>query len=453
MLNILGRTGGAYCDGVSRRGFLKIGGLAMGGVALPQLLQAEQQAGVKRSHKAIIMIFLSGGPPHQDMFDLKMEAPAEIRGEFRPISTRVPGIQICEHLPQMAARMNRLTAIRSIVGAENRHEAFQCLTGRLRRNQPVGGWPCMGSVISKLKGTVRPGTPPFISLAPKMRTGGWADPGQPGFLGRAHAAFTPNRGGELSLDLQGVTLETLGDRRRLIGALDRLRRDVDADGSIAGLDAFQQQAFGILTSSQLADALDLSKEDPRLRARYGGGTNDPAGYGDAGPINNDYFLAARRLVEAGARIVTLAYGRWDWHGRPHGTNFENARDHLPRLDQGVTALVDDLAERGLEQDVSVIVWGEFGRTPRINPRGGRDHWPRVSCALLAGGGMRHGQVVGSTNRLGEHAKDRPVHFQEVFATLYRNLGIDINRATVPDLSGRPRYLIDHARYQPLPELV
>ena len=167
---------------------------------------------------------------------------------------------------------------------------------------------------------------------------------------------------------------------------------------------------------------------------------------------NDYFLAARRLVEAGVRVVTLAYGRWDWHGRPHGTNFENARDHLPILDQGLTALIEDLHERGLDKDVSVIMWGEFGRTPRINSNGGRDHWPQVSCALLAGGGMRTGQVIGSTNKLGEHAKDRPVHFQEVFATLYRNLGIDVNSATVRDRAGRPHYLVDHSLNQPLPEL-
>ena len=151
--------------------------------------------------------------------------------------------------------------------------------------------------------------------------------------------------------------------------------------------------------------------------------------------------------------MTLAYGRWDWHGRPHGTNFENARDHLPRLDQGVTALIEDLQTRGMAQDTTVIVWGEFGRTPRINKNGGRDHWPRVSCALLAGGGIDSGQVIGSTNRLGEHAVDRPVHFQEVFAPLYRNIGIDTSIATIEDFGGRPHYLVDHNRYRPLPELI
>jgi uncharacterized protein (DUF1501 family) len=287
-----------------------------------------------------------------------------------------------------------------------------------------------------------------------MRTSTWADPGQPGFLGQAHAPFAPHaQGGAGNLELQGITLDHLSDRKSLMSHLDRLRRAVDADGSIEGLDAYQQQAFDILASNRLAEALDLEREDPQVRERYGRGSPENAGYGDAGPLMNEYLLAARRLVDAGVRVVSLAYGRWDWHGRPHGTNFDNARDHLPVLDQGITALVEDLEQRGRLDDVSIVVWGEFGRTPRINKNGGRDHWPDVGCALLAGGGIRGGQVIGATNRLGEHATDRPVHFQEVLATLYRNLGIDINRATVLDLNGRPRYLVDHSQYQPLPEVI
>ena len=197
----------------------------------------------------------------------------------------------------------------------------------------------------------------------------------------------------------------------------------------------------------------LTAEHPAIRARYAGGSLEPAGYGDAGPILNDYFLAARRLIEVGVRVVTVAYGRWDWHGRPHGTNFENARDHFPLFDTGLSALLDDLHERGLDRDCSVVVWGEFGRTPRVNKNGGRDHWPQVACALLAGGGMRTGQVIGSTNRFAEVPRDRPVHFQEVFATLYQQMGLDVNHLTLNDLTGRPQYLIDHTRFQPLPELV
>ena len=442
----------AFCDRISRRSLLKIGGLAMGGLSLPQLLEAEARAGAGRSHKSVIMVFLSGGPPHQDMVDLKMDAPAEIRGEFQPIATNVAGTQICEHLPRLAQMMDRISVIRSLVGSEGRHAAFQCLTGRNVNRQPPGGWPALGSAVSKLQGAVDAGTPPFISLAPKMRTGTWSDPGQAGYAGLAHAPFTPNRDGTVSLQLNGITSEQLGDRQQLVTQLDLLRREVDANGEIEGLDAFYQQAFGILTSDRLAAALDLENEDRRVRDRYGYGSDEPAGYGDAGPLNNQHFLAARRLVEAGVRVVTLAYGRWDWHGRPHGTNFENASDHLPILDQGLTALLEDLQQRGMDQDVSVLVWGEFGRTPRINKNGGRDHWPRVACAMLAGGGMQTGQVIGATNRLGEYATDRPVHFQDVFATLYRNLGIDVNTATINDLNGRPQYLVDHSHYQPIHEL-
>ncbi|MBI81871.1 MAG: hypothetical protein CMJ81_01620 [Planctomycetaceae bacterium] len=441
------------CDGISRRSFLQIGGLAMGGLTLPQLLRAETETGAGRSNKSIIMIFLSGGPPHQDMFDLKMNAPVEIRGEFQPISTKVPGVQICEHLPHMAKMMDRLVMIRSLVGSEGRHAAFQCLTGHSVARQPTYGWPSFGSVVSKFQGPTRRAIPPFVSLTPKMKSSTWSDPGQAGFIGQGYAPFAPNQGGGAKLLLKRLTLDRLTNRRALMMQLDRFRSQINKTGVVDGFDAHQEQAFGMLSSSKLAEALDLDREDPQVRERYGGGSLEPAGYGDAGPLTNDYFLAARRLVEAGVRVVSLAYGRWDWHGRPHGTNFENARDHLPRLDQGVTALVDDLDQRGMLDDVSIVVWGEFGRTPRINKKGGRDHWPQVACALLAGGGIRAGQVIGSTNRLGEHAKDRPVHFQEVFATLYHNLGIDINQATVNDLDGRPWYLVDHHRFQPMPELV
>ncbi len=450
MLTMLG-PGQRMCDGVNRRQFLTIGGLAMGGISLSQLLQAEAAAGTKRQ-KSVIMIFLSGGPPHQDMFDLKMDAPVEIRGEFQPTSTKVPGIQICEHLPRMAAMMDKLAIIRSLVGSEGRHASFQCMTGWPVQQQPAGGWPSFGSAVAKLQGTADGGTPPYVNLSPKMKTTTWADPGQAGYAGAAHAPFTPNAGGPGSLVLNGISLEKLSDRQALMAQLDRMKREADATGAIQGLDSWQRQAFGILTSSKLADALDLTREDPKLRDRYGRGSAENAGYGDAGPLLNDYFLAARRLVEAGVRVVSLAYGRWDWHGRPHGTNFENARDHLPALDQGVCTLIEDLESRGMLKDTTVLVWGEFGRTPRINKNGGRDHWPNVACALLAGGGIRAGQVIGATNRLGEHATERPVHFQEIFATLYHNLGIDINRATLNDWSGRPRYLVDHTRYQPLKEL-
>src|SRR6059036_2397936 len=444
MLTIYG-SASRFCDGISRRNFLKIGSLALGGLSLPQLLRAEAQAGIRRSHKAVIMIYLPGGPPHQDMFDLKTDAPSEIRGEFKPINTNVSGIQICEHMPRIADIMDKLTVIRSIVGAKDNHDAFQCMTGHLTSNQPPGGWPSLGSVVSKLQGPVDKAVPSFIGLAPKMGHMEWADPGKPGFLGIAHAPFKPDGAGKGDMVLNGVTLDRLADRKTLLTGFDNFRRDVDASGVMEGLDAFNQQAFGVLTSSKLVEALDLQKEDPRVIEAYGKG--DPKPHGDAAPMLMGQFLMARRLVEAGARCVTVAFGFWDYHGN----NFRNARNDLPLLDQGVSALVQDLHQRGLDKDVSVIVWGEFGRTPVINKDAGRDHWPNVSCALLACGGMKTGQVIGSTDRLGGEANDRPVHFQEVFATLYHNMGIDVNKATVTDLAGRPHYLVDG--HQPMKELI
>lgn len=452
MLTLLGNRH-RFCDNQSRRTFLKIGGLALGGLSLPDLLRAEDQAGPSRRHRSVIMVFLSGGPPHQDMVDLKPDAPAEFRGEFRPIRSRVPGIDLCEHLPRLAASMDRWAIIRSLVGAEERHASFQCMTGRTFARQPGGGWPSFGSVVSRLQGPTDPSTPAFVGLAPRMITSTWADPGQAGFLGLNHAPFKPNADGMANMVPQGANLSRLGNRRALLASFDNLRRQHEANQFLgSGADRYTEQALDILTSSRVAEALDLGREQVRVRDRYGRGSPEPAGYGDAGPLLNDYFLAARRLIEAGVRVVTLAYGRWDWHGTPHGTTFENARHHLPMLDLGLSALVEDLHQRGLDQDVSVVVWGEFGRTPRINANAGRDHWPQVSCALLAGGGMRTGQVIGSTTRLAERARDRPVTFQEVFATLYHNLGIDVNRATITDLTGRPQYLVD-GHVEPLPELL
>jgi hypothetical protein len=446
MLTLFGRQE-QFCDGISRRNFLKIGALGLGGLTLPQLLQAEAISGIGRSHRAVIMIFLPGGPSHQDIFDLKQEAPSEIRGEFKPIRTNVSGIQICEHLPQLAQLADKYTIVRSMVGAEDNHYAFQCLSGRHMRGQPPGGWPCLGSVVSKLYGPVDKSVPPFVGLSPKMGHAPWSDNGTPGFLGIGYAPFQPNKGaGKDDMTLEAMTLERLADRKQLLASFDQFRRDIDVQGMMEGMDAFNEQAFGILTSSKLRDALDVSREDQKVRDRYGKG--DPRNRDDGGPKLMEHFLVARRLVEAGARCVTLAFSRWDHHG----DNFGALRQDLPLLDQGLSALIEDLHQRGLDKDVSVVVWGEFGRTPTINKDGGRDHWPRVSCALLAGGGMKHGQVIGVTDRLGGEAIERPVQFGEVFATLYHNLGIDVSRTTVRDLAGRPQYLVDNG-YQPMKELV
>jgi len=456
MLTIYGR-GQRYCDGLSRRSFLKIGGFAFGSAAalsLADVLRAEAATGKPARHKAVINIFLDGGPPHQDMWDIKTEAPAEIRGEFKPIGTKVPGIQIGEVFPKIAASMDRFAVIRSVVGNAGDHDAYQCLSGWPRRALAgQGGYPSIGSVLAKLQGPMDRAVPPSVGLAVPAGHMEWSDPGSPGFLGPAYAPFCPNQMGSGGkgqgsdvIKLRGMSLERLHDRRRLLDALDAHRRDLDAEFPVQARDAASDAAFDLLTSSKLADALDISKESPKTLERYGTGKPYQFQY-DGCPTANDQLLAARRLIEAGCRCVTLSYGRWDSHGK----NFDLVRDHGSKLDQCLSALVEDLEQRGMLNDVTVIAWGEFGRTPTINKDAGRDHWPQVSCAIMAGGGIKTGQVIGATNRLGEYAEERPVHVQEIIATIYHNLGVDPQTTMLEDRSGRPQYLVDYR--QPLPELV
>ena len=447
MLTIYGRPSknGGFCDGSTRRDFLTIGGAIVGGsLALPNILSAESQSGIGSSHKAIINIYLPGGPPHQDMWDLKPDAPVDIRGEFNPIKTNVPGIDICEHFPRMAKMMDKFAIIRSIVGSSGDHDAFQCMTGRKRDLKKPGYWPAMGAWVSKVLGPVNQAIPPHLTLMYRTGETRWGYPGDGGFIGMAHAPFRLVGGKENNLRsdtmaLNGITLERLQDRVSLGKAFDTLDRAIDQQGVMNGIDSFGRQAMGILTSSKLKDALDLSKEKPEIVARYG--VDDPGFERDGAPRMVRNFCIARRLVEAGARVVTLNFTRWDWHG-PDGKNFVQGKKDMPLLDQAITALITDLHERGLENDVSVVVLGEFGRTPRINKDASRDHWPQVSTALLAGGGMKTGQAIGATNRLGEYAVSRPVTHQEVFATLYAKLGLDLSKVTIQDSTGRPQFLVE-----------
>jgi hypothetical protein len=435
-----------FCNGMHRRDWLTIGSLGLGGLSLPSLLKAETEAGAGRRHKSLIMVYLCGGPPHQDMFDLKLDAPAEIRGPFQPISTNVPGIEICEHLPLLAQSADKLAFIRSMVGARDSHYSYQCMTGHHDQNPPAGGWPSIGSATSYFQGPVLPGIPPFISLCYTTQHRPYNEPG-PGFLGLGHSSFRPTGPSRDDMVLQGITSEQLADRRSLLASFDRFRREADASGKMDGMDVFAQRAMGILTSSDLYQALDLSNEAPETLERYGQG--DPAQpKGDGAPRVPQNLLAARRLIEAGARVVTVNYSFWDWHGN----NFKNAEEELPVFDRGISALVNDLHERGLAEDTTVVVWGEFGRTPKINKDAGRDHWPRVCCALMAGGGMKTGQVIGSTDRLGGEADDRPVSFPEVFATMYHNLGVNLKSERLFDFRGRPQYLVD-PDVKPIDELV
>lgn len=446
------------CDGVSRRNFLKIGALGAAGVcggaglSLPNLLAAEAAAGVRNSTKSVILVYLVGGPPHQDMFDLKPDAPAEVAGPWRPIGTNVPGIEIGELLPMLAKIADKYTIIRSLCDAQADHDAVQCYTGRTRAGRiPAGGWPQMGSSVARLQGAASPAVPPYVSLCYPCTHGPYNEPG-PGFLGPALAGFRPLGETKNDMVLQGITTDRLTDRKAVLAGLDRFRGEVDASGKMLGIDSFTRQAMGVLTSSKLAEALDLSKEDPRTIARYG--TGDPKIFMDenGAPRVPQSFLAARRLIEAGARIVTVNYSKWDWHGGSYNTIFNREKEDFPVFDQGLSALIEDLHARGLDKDTAVVVWGEFGRTPQISAQVGRDHWPRVACALLAGGGMKMGQIIGSTDRLAGEPASRPVRFQEVFATLYHHLGLDVRHVTVPDLNGRPQYLVDDG-VEPMRELI
>lgn len=437
MLTIFGPKGSrsGYCDGFSRRGFLKIGALGVGaaGLNMADIFRAEAASGSGKRHKAVINIFLGGGPPHQDMWEIKTKAPKGIRGPFNPIATNVSDIQIGECFPKIAQVMDKSVVLRAVVGCEGRHNSFQCMTGfRHAELRAMGGHPAMGSVLHKLQGPVDKSVPPYVGMA---TDGVWKDPGTPGFLGASFGPFKPEGQGMADMKLNGITLDRLGNRKQLLQSVDRLRRDVDATGQLEAVDSYEQRAFDVLASSKLIDALDISKEDPEIRKRYGDGKPFKYKY-DGADTNNELVLMARRLVEAGVRCVTMTYGRWDSHGDNEGL----VRHHGVRIDQAVAALVTDLEERGMLDDVTVLVWGEFGRTPRINKNAGRDHWPQVSCAYMAGGGMRTGQAIGSTNRLGERAQTRPVHVQEVFATVYKNLGIDTGFTTLKDPSGRPQYL-------------
>ncbi len=454
MLTIAGKrkSNTEFCDGLSRRSFLQIGTLGGAGLTLPGLLKADALAGKGRSRKSVIMIYLVGGPPHQDMFDLKPQAPREVAGPWKPIETNVPGMEICEAFPLLARIADKLVTIRSIVGSQAGHDAIQVFNGHdPQRPKPSGGWPQFGSTVAKIAAGTSEAAPPFVSLCYPCTHGPYNEPG-PGFLGAAHSPFRPMGPTKDDMILNGVTVERLGDRRALLKSIDGFRREADNTRTMRGIDTFTEQAMGLLTSSTLAEALDLSKENPRIVKRYGTGDASKFMDGNGAPRAPQSLLVARRLIEAGARVVTLNYSKWDWHGGANNSIFKREAEDFPVFDQCVSALVEDLHERGLDKDCTVIVWGEFGRTPVINAQAGRDHWPRVNCALMAGGGMRTGQVIGETDRLGGEAISRPVTFSEVYATLYRNLGIDTKSTTIEDLNGRPQYLLE-ADAEAMPEVV
>jgi Protein of unknown function (DUF1501) len=418
MLSIRGR-GTRLCDGITRRELLRVGGLAFAGLSLADVLRLRAGAAPDAGRgKAVIMIWLRGGPSHIDSYDLKPQAPAEIRGEFRPIPTNVPGIQICEHLPQQARIMDKLAVLRGIRSNDlGDHTPHYILTGFPDR----GKRPVFGSVVSYLRPRAG-GLPPYVSLMYKAP--GLYDNESPTYTGPAHRPFVPKAEGLANLSLaKGVSLERLQDRRQLLREFDTLSREVDHDGSMAGIDAYTRRALEMITSPKAREAFDLSQEPAPARERYGKFCES--------------FLMARRLAEAGIAVVTLKVGDWDTHEK----NFRDMREQLPQLDQGFHALVTDLYDRGLEKDVAVVMWGEFGRAPKISRGDGRDHWPEAGAAVVAGGGFQVGQVIGETDAQGGRSKGKPYTPSNVLACLYGHLGID-PATTIPDHARRPMHVLD-----------
>lgn len=457
MLTLFDPLSVTHCDGISRRNCLRVGALGLGGLTLSNLLKAEAGGNANRGRSAVI-IYLPGGPTQHETFDPKPYAPADIRGSFRPIQTRIPGTQFCELLPELSGIADKFSVVRTLVGMENRHESFQCYTGRpggrSEDREPGGGWPTFGSMVSKLLGPGVNGTIPYIDASPKMSYQPYNNigihlqgkPSWPGFTGYEHVPFIVEGDVRSNLVLNGIDVSRLGNRRELLASLGRVQQQIES----GGLDHYQRQAFEMLTSSGLAEALDLEKEPQATRARYGEIQPTHSSFGGA-PQSPQHLLLTRRLIEAGVRCVSVAFGAWDWHANREGSIEYLSKKYLPVFDHALSAFLQDLDERGLLETTTVIVWGEFGRTPRINIKGGRDHWPGTQSVLVAGGGIQGGRIVGESDRIGGVPMERPVHVQEVFASLYRNLGIDITYATVSDLNGRPQYLVDENR-QPIREL-
>lgn len=442
MIEILGRTY-RTCDGVTRRNFLRLGSLGIGGLTLPQLLQARATAasqGLSSRPKACILVWLAGGPSHLDMYDLKPDAPAEFRGEFKPIATNVPGIDISEHLPLQAQIMDKLAIVRSAFHTNAGHGMGSqwMLTGwqpTIEVNDNI--FPCMGSVVAKMKGPNEPGLPAYVNLPRPLGLGKAA------YLGASFNPFSPDSDPNAdgfqvrNLKLPGrVDAARLSRREALLKDLDGIRRDVDTKGDLIGIDKFYRDALEMVTNDKAQRAFNIQAEDAKLRDRYG--------RHDLGQS----CLLARRLVEAGVTFVAIqAGGGWD----THGDNFKQLKDNLlPKYDRAVAALVSDLYDRGMQEDVLVMSFGEFGRTPRINGGAGRDHWPGAMSVLYAGGGLRMGQAIGTTNDKAEYPTSKAASPGCVLSTMYHVLGIN-HKHVFYDAANRPLPILNEG--QPIADLI
>jgi hypothetical protein len=456
---------------LSRRGLLKAGLAGVGALTLPELLRAQEHGGSHRrlaKDKSVILLWMAGGPSQIDTLDPKPDRPPENRGPFAVTRTKLPGVLVCEHLPTLAAMLDRFTLIRSVDCRHSNHEPNTVMqTANLlaepRTNPEARSYPAVASLVAKLRGANHPAAPPYVAF---MRSRSHLAFG--GFLGRQYDPFLANDAAKLPVyDLVGndtgrvsgspmfelpadVPPQRMGDRQALLRNFDRLRADVDRSGSMAALDRYEQQAVGMLTGGRVRDALDLQKEPAATREKYGK------------HLWCQQALLARRLVEAGTAFVTIdlsyhtASGTWDTHGDnipPYGGIKKGLGPLLPLFDHLITTLVSDLEQRGLLDRVLVLAMGEFGRTPQLGTQGstdGRNHWPFVMSMLLAGGGLRHAQVIGSSDKEGGQIKERPVTPGDLAATVYRHFGVPLD-STYADPTGRLMNLLPNGG-EPVREL-
>jgi hypothetical protein len=455
------------CHGpVSRRSFLTIGTLGVAGLSLGDVmrLRAAERKANAAPDTSVLFVWLAGGPPHLDMYDMKPDAPDEYRGPFRPIRTNVPGLDVCEHMPLHAKCADKYTIIRSISHTFNDHGggSKRVMTGRIPKTptETINDAPAVSTIVAKMREQIDVGLPNCISAVDGDKSPPNTYAQGAAYLGPRYLPFMlagdPNKA---DFQIRNVSLDTsmslrLDDRLRLQKGLDTLRRDLDSSGMMGAMDRYDQQALSLMASPQSRHAFDLSKEPASVRDRYG-----RHAWGQRA-------LLGRRLVEAGCSFVTVVmenphiqgtFYNWDTHAVNHD-NFKDMSLRLPRYDQAITALIEDLHARGLTDKVMLVVTGEFGRSPKISinndpkkgMRNGREHWPQAMSVLMCGGGMRHGQIVGSTNARGERPHTRPLTPNDMWATVYRHLGIDIEH-TFPDPTGRPMVILPFG--SPIRELI
>ena len=453
MFRIHAGSTGKYCDGLSRRHFVQLGVAGMASAGLADVWRAQQASaaqGATKKDTSVILIWLDGGPSHMDLYDMKPEAPAEYRGIWQPIATNVPGFEISELFPRQAQVADKFSIVRSLHHDTGDHFAggHWMLTSRGGASgaNTAGHYPSIASIATRMTGPRQPNMPPYVAVPYAASIG--LRPGYFGanYLGIEHNPFEtegdPNADNFQVHNIRppaGLTVERLGDRRELLKEVDKFRRDVDHSGALAAVDRFQRNAYELVAGSAACKAFDIGQEDPRVREQYG---RDNWGQST---------LLARRLVEAGSTFVTVHFGGWDHHWNLQ-SGMEN---YLPKVDQAVAALFEDLSVRGLLEKTLVVLCGEFSRTPRMNNGGnggpplsmgtpGRDHWGNAMFCLLGGGGVKGGRIVGSTNRLGEVPQDRPLEPCDIHATIYHVLGVDPHVSFL-NHAGRPVPAIDRGQ--------